>query len=701
MKYDAEIDLRNLNTSHSLMVQLVGRGQRVLDVGCAVGDLGRVLKRRDCRVSGVERDPVAAHAAEAVLDDVLIGDVGDLDLVGHFGKECFDVIVFGDVLEHLADPIAVLKKVRPLLVGTGSVVASIPNVAHGAVRLSLLDGRFDYGPLGLRDATHLRFFTRGSVYETFREAGLIPVEMRQTTVGVFETELDIRREDFDPGVVDSVEGDPDSTTYQFVLRAVAEDGSMALREQPSRSTLARTVPRCRVGIWSALSPDDPVGALVLRVTHAELARRLQGSLIRSFSWRRDPQPGPHDGGLPVEPLGEWSAESVLRLAAELDCVILASPLPGPGLAPHSAGSPERFLVEGLGARSEQEFPVLWSAVRLQGGRSASPDGFAEAPVYRSVLDRDEPLSSGFAADDRTAEDPDPLLLAPRLLSPGKLGRRLEFARMMRWFPREGPAIVIEMAGALLGHADAIGHAVDAAASRSGAAVVLLQFGQGGGDGDAGRAADAVAHAMTAPVFRVPTGTAVDDVVAIIAGSVGVGACTSPAASIGRAYGHPVAHLALDAGPASGSAGPTGAIGATVTQARELVDLLEHPRFRADGVAELQARLDAHFDLVAAAADGAAADRPGPANAGATLSPAEYVAAVEKAHRRMQERLDAERLAVADHLGASRSRDAALRSELDSRLERVTAELAALNAIRILRMLRPARAIYARLRGGRL
>lgn len=724
MKYEAKIDLRNHNTSHALLVELVGRDHRVLDIGCAGGDLGRVLRRRGCRVSGVEVDPAAAQAAEQVLDEVLVGDVGELDLVDHFGTESFDVVVFGDVLEHLADPLAVLRKVLPLLAGSGSVVASIPNVAHGSVRLSLLQGRFDYRPLGLLDSTHLRFFTRGSVHELLREAGLVPIDMRRTTAGIFDTEVAIRREDFDEGVVDAVVGDPDSTTYQFVFRAVAQGTPAATGARPARSSPAE---RCRIGVWGSFETDDIRQALVTRVTGSELARRIPGALIRSFSASTDPRPSPHDGGVPVEPLGAWSAERAGKLATELDCVVIVGDLPDPGEAEVDDGRhPARFLVEGLGRESEEECPLLWSAVRLPDGPLRMSDGGASGPSYRAVLDVGSRNRSEHDPDEAIVAVPDPLLLVPRLLRSDALARRLEFARIMGWYPQRSPALVVEMSGGLLPYAGEVARALDEAVAGSGASAVLVQAHQC--DDGGSRAAEAVSAAMTASVHRVPADALVDDLVAVIANSAAFAACSSSGTALGLAYERPMAYLGFAGDPSLDQmAGAAGNLGAVVTRPGELAELLDGQRFRpaAGVVAKMQAKLDTHFDQVAAIAEAAAAARPGTPVNGGVLPPSEYVAAVELAHRRMQERLDSERRAVADQLGGLRERHDALSTErdsLDARLvtalvevtgrvereaaleserERAVAELEALQGIRVLRLLRPARAVYARLRGARL
>jgi len=239
LKYDTEIDLGNMNTSHALMADMVGGNKRVLDVGCSTGYIARALVDRGCVVSGLEQDPVAAAEAEPYLDQLVVADLETTDLGEAFGAGKYDVVLFGDVLEHLRDPLAVLRKARPLLAPRGSVIASIPNVAHGSVRLALLRGRFDYQPLGLLDETHLRFFTRRSLEAMFRDAGLVAVEIRRTTTGLFEGHVPLDESEYPPELVETVLEDPEALTYQFVVRGVDDDADMALRALQAREQAQR------------------------------------------------------------------------------------------------------------------------------------------------------------------------------------------------------------------------------------------------------------------------------------------------------------------------------------------------------------------------------------------------------------------------------------------------------------------------------
>jgi SAM-dependent methyltransferase len=148
--------------------------RRILDVGCASGATGAVLKERQpCEVVGIELFAGAAPRARTRLDDVVVGDVSTLP-PDTFPEGRFDCVVCGDVLEHLAHPQPTLRKLVHWLEPGGVCVASIPNVAHVSVlRQLLLTGRWDYTDGGILDRSHLRFFGRANALALFAEAGLV------------------------------------------------------------------------------------------------------------------------------------------------------------------------------------------------------------------------------------------------------------------------------------------------------------------------------------------------------------------------------------------------------------------------------------------------------------------------------------------------------------------------------------------------
>jgi len=145
-------------------------GARVLDVGCATGYLSAELTRRGCGVIGVEADPATAAPASAHCERVVVGDVEDPACREELATLApFDVVLCGDVLEHLRDPWSALRSLAAL---GERVVLSVPNVAHWTGRRALLRGRFPYADHGLFDRTHLRFFTRAGARALAEGAGL-------------------------------------------------------------------------------------------------------------------------------------------------------------------------------------------------------------------------------------------------------------------------------------------------------------------------------------------------------------------------------------------------------------------------------------------------------------------------------------------------------------------------------------------------
>ena len=122
----------------------------------------------------------------------------------------------------MKDPWQVLRDVRSLLKPSGYVVASIPNIAHGAIRLDLLKGNFNYSDSGLLDKTHLRFFTRKTVYELFAKSGYSVESIDTTIVPIFlESNCvpQVNRLEIDDNIIKQIEESEDSTTLQFVVRA--------------------------------------------------------------------------------------------------------------------------------------------------------------------------------------------------------------------------------------------------------------------------------------------------------------------------------------------------------------------------------------------------------------------------------------------------------------------------------------------------
>lgn len=157
-KYRYELDLDS-DIAPAHVVRMVGKNKRVLEIGCASGSQTKPLSQQfGCDVTGIEINPEAAEEARPYCKRLLVGDIERMDLNAELGDSRFDVITFGDVLEHLRDPKSILDKVRRFIDADGYVLISVPNIAHASVVFELMNGRFDYRSTGLLDDTHIHFF---------------------------------------------------------------------------------------------------------------------------------------------------------------------------------------------------------------------------------------------------------------------------------------------------------------------------------------------------------------------------------------------------------------------------------------------------------------------------------------------------------------------------------------------------------------
>ncbi len=147
-----------------------GTAKCLLEIGCNTGGFGAALKAtRNIEIWGIEPDPDAAAEAALLLDRVIASPfTDDIDVPDAY----FDAVVFNDVLEHMIDPWAGLRLAARKLAPEGVVIASIPNLRHvDNLEHILLDADFQYESHGIRDCTHLRFFTLKSARRMFEDVG--------------------------------------------------------------------------------------------------------------------------------------------------------------------------------------------------------------------------------------------------------------------------------------------------------------------------------------------------------------------------------------------------------------------------------------------------------------------------------------------------------------------------------------------------
>jgi glycosyltransferase involved in cell wall biosynthesis len=165
----------SFQSPHTMALERVVAGSRVLDIGCASGYMARALRQKGCDITGIDQFPPAPDAG---LTAFYRADLNAGSMPVDTAE--FDYVLLLDVIEHMQSPEAVadsLRSVRPsgeapmLIVSTG-------NVAFLVTRLMLLFGQFHYGPRGILDLTHTRLFTFATLRELFEQAGFRIEEVR-------------------------------------------------------------------------------------------------------------------------------------------------------------------------------------------------------------------------------------------------------------------------------------------------------------------------------------------------------------------------------------------------------------------------------------------------------------------------------------------------------------------------------------------
>ncbi|OYZ49669.1 MAG: hypothetical protein B7Y13_03605 [Sulfurovum sp. 24-42-9] len=171
-KYDCDLNLDDRN-SLSVLIQQVKPNSTVLEFGPANGRMTKYIKEQlNCKVYAVEIDESAAKDAAPYTERIIIDSIENYSWQKEFEGIKFDYIVFADVLEHLYYPEKVLSSVKDFLKTDGSILISIPNIAHNAIIINLLKDEFNYSPTGLLDDTHIRFFTKKTFDQLIEKAGL-------------------------------------------------------------------------------------------------------------------------------------------------------------------------------------------------------------------------------------------------------------------------------------------------------------------------------------------------------------------------------------------------------------------------------------------------------------------------------------------------------------------------------------------------
>ncbi len=176
-------------------LEMLGPVRRILDVGCGDGSLSSMLARSSEQVAGIEVSMEACRIAHSRGVGVTRADVENYAFP--FQPESFDVVVAGEVIEHMTDPDEFLQEVARVLMPRGHCILTTPNLASWYNRLLLLLGYQPHHtdvsfwhnvgklhPLVDGASGHLRVFTLRALKELLAIHHLKPVSIEGSTVAV-------------------------------------------------------------------------------------------------------------------------------------------------------------------------------------------------------------------------------------------------------------------------------------------------------------------------------------------------------------------------------------------------------------------------------------------------------------------------------------------------------------------------------------
>lgn len=188
MKYDEDI-VEETNEAHNIILNQIVPRSKILEFGAASGRMTKWLKEKlKCSVYIVEYERDAYHKALQYAEDGMCTDIENMEWKKKWKKEKFDYIIFADVLEHLREPLKVLSSTEEVLKEDGTVLISVPNIAHNDILLKLYYNYFDYTEIGILDNTHLHFWAEENLSEFETDTGYKISNINYKTVPTITTE---------------------------------------------------------------------------------------------------------------------------------------------------------------------------------------------------------------------------------------------------------------------------------------------------------------------------------------------------------------------------------------------------------------------------------------------------------------------------------------------------------------------------------
>ena len=224
MKYNFRVDDGHMGATHGMILSHVKPGSKVLECGCATGYMTKYMSETlGCKVSVIEKDPGGYDAAIPYAASGCCGNLLREDTWWHFEGKRFDYILFADVLEHLVNPMTVLKSASELLKPEGQIIITIPNICHNDIMIRMFYDLFTYTDMGLLDCTHIHFWGLRDFVMQCEQIGLHAKECNCILRETSHTEQALPAEDVDPALIEVLKKRDFGEVYQYLFVCIKKE----------------------------------------------------------------------------------------------------------------------------------------------------------------------------------------------------------------------------------------------------------------------------------------------------------------------------------------------------------------------------------------------------------------------------------------------------------------------------------------------
>ena len=245
---NAMIDISKDN-SHTKILNLVKPNSSVLEFGPDNGMMSRYMKDvLNCKITAIELNADAAKNASHYCEKMIVGNIEEYTWLTELVEQKFDYIIFADVLEHLYDPWKVLAEVKVFLKDSGRLIVSIPNVAHNAIIMSLLEDEFNYTETGLLDNTHIRFFTAKTLDKMVCQAGYMITSCDFTYKSPMDKEFSRIYDNYGDHISSFLQRRKLGEVYQFILEIKRADGEVYNVDKSGINPLLQNIAQLFLGL---------------------------------------------------------------------------------------------------------------------------------------------------------------------------------------------------------------------------------------------------------------------------------------------------------------------------------------------------------------------------------------------------------------------------------------------------------------------